>query len=73
MLYFISLNNKKKMGLSLETWVFVAILVLAGFLVITCGLKEPELSFAFIAVEITTASLSSLVLVRRFRKLLSRI
>ena len=60
-------------GMPLETWVFVAILVLAGFLVITCGLKEAELSFAFIAVGITTASLSSLVLVRRFRKLLSRI
>jgi len=57
----------------LETWVFVAILVLVGFLVITCGVKEAELSLAFIAAGITTACFSSLVLVLRFRKLLSRI
>jgi hypothetical protein len=59
--------------MSLEAMVFVAILVLSGFLVITCGLKEAELSLAFIAAVTITASFSSLVLVRRFRKLVERI
>ncbi len=73
MRYFISSDNKKYVGMLLETWVFVAILVLVGFLVISCGLKEAEVSLAFIAAGITTASVSSLALLRRFRKLLSRI
>lgn len=74
MLNFISIIRLNgKVGMPLETWVFVAILVLAGFLVITCGFKEAELSLAFLAAGITTASFSSLVLMRRFRKYLSRI
>jgi hypothetical protein len=56
----------------LETWVFVAIFVLAGFLVITCGLQEAELSLALIAVGTIIASFSSIVLFKKIRKLLSR-
>ena len=57
----------------METWVFVAIFVLAGFLVITCGLKESELSLAFIAAGTTTASVSSIVVFKKFRKWLERL
>lgn len=60
-------------GMPLETWVFVAILVLVGFLVITCGLQEAELSLAFMVVGTTIAGFSSIVLVKKFRKLLSRL
>jgi hypothetical protein len=57
----------------LETWVFIAIFVLAGFLVITCGLQESELSLVFVAAGTITTSFSSLVLVRKFKKFVERI
>jgi len=56
----------------LETWVFIAICALAGFLVIACGFGK-ELSFAFIAVGVTTISFGSLIVVKRFRKWLEKI
>jgi hypothetical protein len=59
--------------MSMETWVFVAIFVLSGFLVLTCGFKEAELSLVFIMAGITTSSFSALVFVKKFRQLLSRI
>ncbi len=56
--------------MSLETWVFVAILVLSGALLITCGLKEAELSLVFIAAGTFTASISSLAFFKKFRKVI---
>jgi hypothetical protein len=61
------------MGIPLETWVFVAILVLTGFLVIICGLQKTELSLAFIVAGTVIASLSSIVVSKTFRKWLEHL
>ena len=52
----------------LESWVFIAIFALAGFLVIACGLNQEELSFAFTVAGITTISFGSLIFVKKFKK-----
>jgi hypothetical protein len=70
---FISLARLKRIGNTLETWVFVAILVLSGFLVIACGVKEAEFNLPLLAVGTATASFSVLIVVKKFRQLLSRI
>jgi hypothetical protein len=55
----------------METWVFSSIFVLVGLLVITCGLKEAELCFVFIVAGATIASLSSIVVLKKFRNWLA--
>jgi hypothetical protein len=52
----------------LETWVFVTIFALAGFLVIACGFNQAELSLAFTVAGITTISFGSLIFVKKFKK-----
>jgi hypothetical protein len=61
------------MGIPVETWVFIAIFVLAGFLVITCALQQAELSFALIVAGLITAGFSSFAVSKRFRKLIESI
>jgi hypothetical protein len=56
----------------LETWVFVAIFVLAGFLVIACGYQQ-EPSLAFTVFGLSTISFASLVISKRFREWLEKI
>jgi hypothetical protein len=56
----------------LENWVFVSLFTLAGFLVIACGLKQ-EINFTFIAIGLVTFSLSSLILVKRFKKWIEKV
>jgi len=53
----------------LETWVFVSIVALIGLLIIVCGLNQPELGALFIFTGIATASSSSLIFVKKFKKL----
>jgi hypothetical protein len=65
--------SKRKVGNALETWVFVAILVLSGFVLLSCGLKEAEISYSFIVAGAITASFSLLAFVKKFRKLLAQI
>lgn len=56
----------------METWVFVAIFALAGFLVIAYGYQQ-ELSLAFTVFGLSTISFTSLVLSERFREWLKKI
>jgi hypothetical protein len=56
----------------LETWVFVSIFALAGFLVIACGIQQ-EMSFAFLLAGLTTISCGSLIFVKKVRKWLESI
>jgi len=63
---------KIKQGTPLENWVFVSLFTLAGFLVIACGLKQ-EINFTFIAVGLVTSSLSSLILVEKFKKWIQKL
>jgi hypothetical protein len=59
-------------GMPLETWVFVAILFLAGFLTFACGIKQ-ELSVAYTLAGITIISFNSLIFVKRFREWIQKI
>jgi len=61
------------LGLPLETWVFGAIFVLVGLLVITCGLKEAELSVVFILAGVTIACVSSIAVFKKFRNWLAHL
>ena len=56
----------------LENWVFVTIILAAGFLVVTCGLKH-EVNYLLITVGLATSSFSSLVLSKKFKEWLAKI
>jgi hypothetical protein len=70
--FYKSIELKGTWRMPLETWVFVAIFALAGFLVIACGYQQ-ELSLAFTVFGLLTISLTSLVLIKRFREWLEKI
>jgi hypothetical protein len=52
----------------LETWVFIAIFALAGFLVIACGVNQEGLSFVHTVAGLVTISLGSLIFVGKFKR-----
>ncbi len=56
----------------METRVFIAILVLAGVLIVVCGL-ERDLGIAYAAAGLTTICCTSLVFVKRFMKWLDEL